>query len=253
MTMFMPYAFGDGKKDTWKRFWRSFVLLDDRPFLIGFTGSQHRCFLIERDDFQLEFPFFCKCKSCLIHDLQVLVDHFVIGCLAYEDGIRVLHGVFVVHAVDLRCLDHHVAIELKRSEYAGSIRSEVGVSRPRSTDDDPSFLHVPSPSPFDVFLSDFRDVDRTHEPRGNSCGFKGILHGDCIHDCRHHPDEIGRGSIHAGCRCRHSSEDVSSSQDDGDLDAAIMDLLDLQCEVLEEFRINPVMPASLKSFSRDLQ
>ena len=67
-----------------------------------------------------------------------------------------------------------------------------------------------------------------------------VLQGKRVHDSGKHADVVGLGALHAFGARSHAAEDVSSPDDNGQLDAVFDDIFDLNSQVLDDLRIDAV-------------
>ena len=86
---------------------------------------------------------------------------------------------------------------------------------------------MPHGTPADERLGKLRNIDRRHHARVNTGLFQRVLQNDGVHHGRQHADIIGRRPVHIARRFRNAAKDIAAANDDSDLDAELVDRLQL--------------------------
>ena len=157
-------------------------------------------------------------------------------CLELLCG-RDLARVGVVDAVD-RVLSHEddVRVDLGRAQGSGGVAREERVPRPRGEDHDVALLEVVDRPPADIGLGDLGDRDRGLNAHLGSDGLELALQRQGVDDHGEHAHVMRGRLFDAVFGDRGAAHDVAATDDDGDLRAEVMDLLDLLGEVTRVLR-----------------
>src|SRR5438876_12369890 len=63
-----------------------------------------------------------------VHHRETLLQHLTVANLFVTLRIRVPHGIAVVYAVNLSCLEHHVGADLHRAQTRGGVGCEKRIA-----------------------------------------------------------------------------------------------------------------------------
>ena len=170
-----------------------------------------------------------------------------------SNGILVLDGVHIIHAVDLGGLKQTVRADLAGAQSGRSIGGEIGVTRTGGEDDDVALLKAAHRATADVGFADLVHLDTAHDAAGAVDALDGVLQGESVHDRGEHAHVVGLGALHTlGGTC-DTTEDVAAADDDGDLNALVMQLLDLGGHALDDSGIDAVIGAAHQRLAGNLE
>ena len=79
-------------------------------------------------DEERKFLVLRKRERALVHDAEVFRERDRTRDAFVSDGVGMLGGVLIVHAVDFGTFDENVAVEFERAEDGCGVGSEVGIS-----------------------------------------------------------------------------------------------------------------------------
>ena len=79
----------------------------------------------------------------------------------------------------------------------------------------------------DVGLGDLAHGDGAHDAAVHAGVLEGVLKRERVHDGREHAHGVALGAVHAAGGHLDAAEDVAAADDDGDLDARVVDRADL--------------------------
>ena len=120
-----------------------------------------------------------------------------------------------------------LGVDLDRPQRGRRVGGEERVAGAGREDDDAPLLEVAHRAAADVGLGDLCDVDRRLHARVDAALLQRVLQRQRVEDGREHAHVVGGRAVHAGRRARHAAVDVARADDDRDLDAAVVDALDL--------------------------
>jgi hypothetical protein len=89
-----------------------------------------------------------------------------------------------------------------------------------------AFQVTDRPAP-DERLGHGAHLDGRDDARHHALLLERVLHGQPVDDGRQHAHVVARGAIHAFCAGRHAAEDIAPADDDADLDAEALYVLDV--------------------------
>lgn len=140
-------------------------------------------------------------------------------------------GVCGVDAVHFGGFEEDIAVELGCSERGAGVRGEEWVACSCCKDDDASFFEVADGAASDEGLGDGADVERGHDAGVDPDGVEFFFEGDGVHDGAEHAHVVGGGLLDvSGFGELGAADDVSASDDDGDLCAGLGCGFDLVCD-----------------------
>ena len=105
----------------------------------------------------------------------------------------------------------------------------------------------------DVRLCDLAHLDGGLYARVHIELLECILEGECVHDRGHHAHVVGRRAVHALGRAGEPAPDVAAADDDGDVDAALTDFLDLLRDIFDNSRVDAEALIAGKRFTTEFQ
>ena len=88
---------------------------------------------------------------------------------------------------------------------------------------------------------------------GTDCLLEGVLERETVHDGREHADVVAGRAVHATRRGGQTAEDVATADHDANLDALIVDVLDLVRDERAERRIDTVRPVAQQRLAGELE
>src|SRR5690606_13810458 len=116
-------------------------------------------------------------------------------------------------------------------------------TRASAEDHDATLLHVTLGAQRDVGLGDLRHRDRRLHTRRCSCLLEEILQCEGVHDGSKHAHVVGTSAHHPALTEFGSAEEVTTADDDCDLDA-VYRLGDLAGDLTDHVGIDSDLPAS---------
>ena len=116
-------------------------------------------------------------------------------------------------------------ISRARSAAAESVEKN-GLPVPRGKNDDPTFFQMPHGAAADERFGKLRNVNRGQDASLNAGFLQSILKHNRVHYGRQHADIIGGGAVHVAGALRDSAKNVSAANNNCDLSAELVDLLD---------------------------
>ena len=82
---------------------------------------------------------------------------------------------------------------------------------------------------------------------------EGVLEREPVHDRREHADVVAGRAVHAARRGGQPAEDVAAADHDADLDALVVDVLDLVGDERAERRVDAVRPIAQQCLAGQLE
>jgi uridylate kinase len=135
-----------------------------------------------------------------------------------------------------------LGVDLDRPQRRRGVRGEERVAGAGGEDDYAALLEVAHRAAADVGLSDLLDVQRRLHARPDADLLLRVLQLHRVEDDREHPHVVGGRAIHPLGRAGDAAVDVARARGDRDLDAAIMDDLDLLGDGAQALGIGAVVP-----------
>ena len=188
-----------------------------------------------------------------VHHAQPALEDVDVADAREPLRLRVLHGIGGVDAVDLGRLEDDLGLDLEGPERRRGVGREVRAAEAGAEDDDPALLQVPDDPAADERLGHGLDLDGRDVPGDDALLLQGVLEGDPVHDRGQEAHLVGRNPVEAGGRAAHSAEDVPPADHDRDLDAEVVDLLDLLGDGGGRGEVDPVGLLAQERFARQLQ
>ena len=142
---------------------------------------------------------------------------------------------------------------LDRAESCGGVGSEIRISRASDEDDNAPLLHVTLRTTSDVRLGHLVHVDRCHHPRWHPCALERVLQREPVHRGGEHADVVGGGAIHSRRGASDSAEDVSTANNNSDLDAELTDAANLIGHEGNDGRVDSIRLFAEKRLAGELQ
>ena len=105
----------------------------------------------------------------------------------------------------------------------------------------------------DIGLRNLAHLDGAHNARLDIVALESILKRKGVHAGGEHADVVGLGTVHAFCRTRHAAEDVAAADGDGQLDAVVDDLFDLDGELFDHLRVDAVAGVAHQGLAGELE
>ena len=109
---------------------------------------------------------------------------------------------------------------------------------PAAEDDDAPLLHVAHRAPADEGLGHLAHLDRRQHAREDAGPLERVLQRERVDHGGEHAHVVGGDAVHALGAVGDAAEDVAAPDDRGDLDAQVVDLLDLAREVVGEVAVD---------------
>lgn len=105
----------------------------------------------------------------------------------------------------------------------------------------------------DIRFSDLLHVDSRLDAGSDAVLFHGVLEGQGIHDRSQHAHVVCRDAVHAFSRTGQAAPDVAAADDDGDLDAELIDFDDLLGNGFNRFRVDTIPLFASQCFAAQFQ
>ena len=105
----------------------------------------------------------------------------------------------------------------------------------------------------DVGLGQLGHRDRRLHARVHADLLERVLQRQRVEDGREHPHVVGGRAVHPRRRAGHAAVDVAGADDDRDLDAAVVDLLDLLGDGGHALGIGPVLQRAHQGLAGELE
>jgi len=105
----------------------------------------------------------------------------------------------------------------------------------------------------DVGLGDGGDGDGALGADGEAVALQGVLEGDGVDDGGQHAGVVGGGPVHTGGGGLGAAVDVAAADDDGDLDAHLLDGLELAGDGVQHGGVNAVGEVAHEGFAAELK
>ena len=210
--------------------------------------------VIDVEDEKRDLVVHAEARGRRVHDVQALVEDLDVRQRIKLLRIGILVRIAVIDAI--RTLLGHeddIGFNLSSAQSSRRVRREVRIARAGAKDDDAALLHVADGLAADVRLCDLAHLDGGMYTRVHIELLECILQGECIHDRSHHAHVVRRCAVHALGRASEPAPDVAATDDDGDIDAALADLLDLLRDVLDDSRIDAEALIAGERFTTELQ
>jgi len=164
-----------------------------------------------------------------------------------------LHGIFIIDAVDFGGFNDGVAFEFHAPQGGGRVGGEIGVGGATPDDDHAArFQVLDSPRLGEVF------ADGLHADGGQHLGAHAVvlqrrLERQRIDDRGQHAHLVALDTVEAFLGPRHAAEDVAAADDDAYLHAACGRCLDLLRVGLQHLGRKPVFLLALQRFAAQFQ
>src|SRR4051794_25149713 len=189
-----------------------------------------------------------------VHDAQAPLQRLHVRDLLDQLRVGVLARVRGQHALD-PVLGHEdrLGVDLARAQRRGGVGREERVAGAPGEDHDAALLEVAHRAAADVGLGDLADVERRLHPRVDLELLERILELQRVQHDREHPHVVRGGAVHALGRARDPAVDVPGPEHDRDLDAAIVDDLDLAGDLGQPDRIGAVVQRAHQRLAGQLE
>ena len=186
-----------------------------------------------------------------IHDLEIFFDHLHMRQFVEPYRLRIRCRVAVVHTVNILGEQNHVCFDLRRPERCRCICREERIAGARTEDHDVAVFQMTQRSAPCIRLRDLFHFDcRLYLRRNPECQ-KRVLQRQGIHDRRQHAHIVCRSPVHV--LARTSAPEVAAPDDNGDLHAQLVDLLDLLGDLARHFFTDAKMVTARKRLTADLE
>src|SRR4051812_25942976 len=189
-----------------------------------------------------------------VHDPQAALERLHVRDRVDELGVWVLAGVGGQHALDpvLRHEDR-LGVDLARAQRGGGVGREERVAGAGREDHDAAFLQVAHRAAADVGLGDLADVERRLHARVHLELLERVLELQRVEDDRQHPHVVRGRAVHALGGARDAAVDVPCPQHDRDLDAAVVDALDLLGDLAQALQVGAVLEVAHERLAGQLE
>src|SRR5215831_1235138 len=89
-----------------------------------------------------QVAFAAKADGGRIHHLEISLDDVKVGYVIKHGRRLVCVRIIGIYAVDFRCFQDRIRLDLQRSQRGRGVCGEVGVAGARREDNDPALLDV---------------------------------------------------------------------------------------------------------------
>ena len=135
--------------------------------------------------------------------------------------------IAIVNAIDLSGFHEAIDIELTGPECSRGVGREIGVAGTCSEDDHTALVKMAHRSTPDVGLGNLLHVNGRLNTAENAVTLECVLQSQGIHHRCQHADVISLSAIHTFCGASKSAEDVTASDNNGQLHAILDNWEDL--------------------------
>src|SRR3954466_1050658 len=189
-----------------------------------------------------------------VHDPQAALERLHVRDRVDELGVGILAGVGGEHALDA-VLGHEdrLGVDLARAQRGGGVGREERVAGAGREDHDAPLLEVAHRAAADVGLRDLADVERRLHARVDLELLERVLQLQRVEDDREHPHVVRGRAVHPLGRARDAAVDVARAEHDRDLDAAVVDALDLLGDLAQALEVGAVLEVAHERLARQLE
>src|SRR2546430_2084438 len=135
----------------------------------------------------------------------------------------------------------------------GGVAREERIAGARGEDDDEALLELVDRAPADVRLRDLDDRERRLHARRHTERLELRLEREGVDDHGEHAHVVARRLLDAVLRDGRAAHDVAAADDDGDLRAEVVDLLDLVGEIPRVLRRDAELAIPEERLARELE
>ena len=171
-----------------------------------------------------------------VHDAESFVECFGEGQRFVAGRCWIFVRICGVDPINFGCFEEDVAVELGCSQGSTGVGGEEGVARSCCEDDNASFFEVTDGSASDEGFGNGSDIERGHDAGVDSDGVEFLFKCDRVHDGAEHTHVVCCGLLYVpGFGELGSSDDVSASNDDGDLSPGLGSGFNFICDGAQFF------------------
>ena len=134
-----------------------------------------------------------------------------------------------------------LGVDLDRPQGGRGVGGEERVAGARREDHDAALLEVAHGAAANVGLGDLLDLDGRLHARVHAELLQRVLQLQGVEDDGQHPHVVAGGAVHALGDAGDAAVDVPRAEDDGDLDAAVVDDLDLARDLAQAVGVGAVV------------
>src|SRR4030042_1649192 len=134
---------------------------------------------------------FAQTDGGMVNHFEVLREDIIVGEPVKELGVRVLHRVVAVNAVNLGCLYQQVGVELRCPQCGGGVGSEKWISGAAGEDRNPSIFEVPERLSANKRLAQRVNLNGAEDPGGLAETLEGLLECAGVDDGGEHSHIVG--------------------------------------------------------------
>src|SRR5665647_645405 len=218
-----------------------FLLINPRADGLAHDGPPDVAALAQGEDEDGHAVVAAERNGRRVHDLEVLLEDVDVADGLEPLGRLVGDRVRRVDAVDLGRLE---------DDFGPDLEGALGGGR---EDDDAALLHVPDDPPADERLGHGLDLDGRDVARVGPGLVEGRLQGDAVDDGGQHAHLVGRALVDAVLDAPGAAEEIAAADHDGDVDAEIVDFLDLAGDGDGPLEIDAGGDVAEEGFARDLE
>src|SRR5690349_7986821 len=180
---------------------------------------------VEDDDGQV--IVLAKADGGGVHHPEALLQDLHVADLVEHLGVFDDDGIGVVDAVHLGRFQDDVGLDLHRPQGSGGIRSEVRIAGAGAENDHAVFFHVADGAASDEGLGNLMHFDRRHDAAVDAALLESVLQRERVDHGGEHAHVVGGDAVHLSGLLGDAAEKISTADDDGNLYAERVDILDL--------------------------
>ena len=160
-------------------------------------------------------------------------------------------GVGIVNAVNHCRLEDDISLDFGSSQGSGGVGAEIGVAGTAAENNYSALFHVADSLVSDIGLGDLRHGNSGLNSYGHAELLKSVANAESVDSRGEHSHMIGAGSVHlAGAS---ASPEVAAADNDADLNALLVALLDRFADAEHRVKIYAVLVLARERFARELQ
>src|SRR5215471_431854 len=175
-----------------------------------------------------------------IHDFKPHVQCPHVAQCFELTGIRIMHGIIVIHTIHFGCFEQDLGIEFDGSQGSSCISREERIAAACREDDYATLFQVAYRAAANKWFGHWRHLDSRLHTSDHTQFFHRILHYQGIHDRGQHADVVGGSAVYARCSSIGPTPHVPATDDHCHLYPQILHALDLFGNTQHQFRVNTV-------------
>jgi hypothetical protein len=173
-----------------------------------------------------DMAFAAEGKSGGVHDLEAIGDGLLVGEARVEFGLGVFAGIIGVDTIDIGGFEDEIAIGFASTEGGGGVGGEEGAANAGGVNDNTVFVEMVEGTAAEIGFGNGPHFDSGHHAGGNIALFEGVLEGEAVDDGGEHAHIVGDGLVNLVALGELAAEDIATANDNGELDAVVVDDFD---------------------------